>query len=112
MVTDLTPNFAPPCGHCFLDITIAFDIVLDMLTDALFHEALSHMDGVLDCFRGGAPVANNAGPIDPEEWCATIFRRVHPLADIVQGWTHQDGCQAAPWRIGQASLEGLAIHFG
>jgi hypothetical protein len=56
-------------------------------------------------------VANNTGAVDPKEWRTTVFGSIDTLPDIVQRRTHQDRGQAAPWGIGQAGLQGLAIHF-
>src|SRR6266704_2237948 len=111
MVADVTPNFPPPWGPSCLDIAVPLDIFLNMATHTLFHEALRHVDGILHRFGCGAPVANNTGAVDPKERRATILRSVHPLADIVQGRPHQNRRQAAPWGVGQAGLEGLAIHL-
>jgi hypothetical protein len=90
MVANLTPDFPPPCGPGFLDITVAFNVFLNTLTYPLFHEALCHVNGILDRFGGGAPVANNAGTIDPKEWCTTVFGRIDALPDIVERRSHQD----------------------
>src|SRR6266545_5275779 len=67
MVPDMTPDFPPPWGPDFLDIAVAFDIFLNTLTHTLLYETLRHVDGILDRFGGGAPVANNTGAVDPEE---------------------------------------------
>ena len=67
MIADVTPNVPPPCAPGFLDIAVAFDIFLNTLTHTLFHETLRHVDGILDRFGGGTPVANNTGAVDPQE---------------------------------------------
>src|SRR6266540_4122343 len=111
MVPDMTPDFPPPWGPDFLDIAVAFDIFLNTLTHTLLYETLRHVDGILDRFGGGAPVANNTGAVDPEERGPPIFGRVDALADLIQRRTHQGRSQAAPEGVGQAGLEGLAIHL-
>src|SRR5215831_18698631 len=111
MVADVTPDFPPPCGPGFLDVAVAFNVFLNTLTYPLFHEALRHVNGILNRFGGGAPVANNAGAVDPEEWRTTVFGSIDALSDIVQRRTHQDRGQAAPRGIGEAGLQGLAIHL-
>src|SRR5262249_24862731 len=111
MVANLAPDFSPPCASDILDIAVAFDVLLNVLTHTLFHEALCHEDGILDRFRGGTPVANNAGAVDPRQRCTTIFGSIDTLPNIVERWTHQARPHAAPQGIAQARLEGLAVHL-
>src|SRR5215471_1537951 len=107
MIADMEPNFPPPCASNFLVIAVPFHIFLNMVTHTLFHEALRHVNSIFHRFRCRTPMANNTGAIDPQERCTAVLGSVYPLADIVQGRTHQNCCQTTPWGVGQASLEGL-----
>src|SRR5262250_2670634 len=102
MTADVTPNFPPPRTPNFLDIAVAFDILLNLVTHTLFHEALRHVDSILHRLRRRTPVADNTGAVDPQERCTTVLGSIHPLADVVQGRTHQDRSQTAPGGVGQA----------